>query len=263
MRRGELPAAKLPGGAGTLRQVFYRLVAAKLIENSENDYKHLSRKSAGLRRDGLFPPLLDRTCQIELPPTWSSPAEALVAIARQYRRDLLATQDVLPVVVEKATLIAQVVSWFGGLCVPAVALRGYVSEMLERLVSELADADHRQFVFLYAGDFDPTGEDIPRAFEQNTGLSLRRVALTAGQVDEYGLLPAPGKASDSRAAGFEAKHGPACPGRAGGAGPGRLADTALPRAGQAGRPWPRRKRARAAEAAAGGAGHPRRRWEGR
>jgi hypothetical protein len=194
--------------AVTLRQVFYRLVAAGLIENSVNDYKHLSRRSAELRRLGTFPPLLDRTRAIERRPTSDSPAEALDLLARAYRRDLLAGQAVLPVVVvEKATLIAQVVAWFGDLCVPAVALRGYASETLERLVVELIEADEREAVLLYCGDFDPTGEDIPRAFEANTDLELRRIALTAAQVAEYDLPPAPGKASDSRAAGFELRHG--------------------------------------------------------
>jgi hypothetical protein len=199
--------------AVTLRQVHYRLVADADTSgsgylNTENDYKNLSRLSAEARRDGTFPPLLDRTRTIERPVTFASPQEALTVLAEQYRRDLLATHQVLPVVVvEKATLIAQVLAWFGELCVPAVALRGYASETLERLVLELHDDEQREVVMLYAGDFDPTGEDIPRAFEANTGLDLRRVALTAGQVSQYGLPPAPGKASDSRAAGFEARHG--------------------------------------------------------
>jgi hypothetical protein len=64
-----------------------------------------------------------------------------------------------------------------------------------------------QPVFLYCGDFDPTGEDIPRAFEDNTGLELRRVALTTEQVDAYGLPVAMGKTTDSRAASFELRHG--------------------------------------------------------
>ncbi|MGH3077239.1 MAG: DUF2399 domain-containing protein [Gaiellaceae bacterium] len=194
--------------AVTLRQVFYRLVAAGLIENSENDYKHLSRRSADLRRRDEFPALLDRTRTIERPSTWSSPADALDTLARAYRRDLLATQATFPViVVEKATLVAQLRAWFDDLCVPVVPLRGYASEALERDVIELVENDERDVVLLYCGDFDPTGEDIPRAFEENTGLDLRRVALTDEQVDRYALPPAPGKASDSRAAGFEERHG--------------------------------------------------------
>jgi hypothetical protein len=117
---------------------------------------------------------------------------------------------VLPlIVVEKATLVAQIGSWFGELCVPVAALRGYASESFEREILELVDTSTsaREAVLLYCGDFDPSGEDIPRAFEENTGLGLRRVALSAGQVEEYGLPPAPGKAADSRAAGFAARHG--------------------------------------------------------
>lgn len=199
--------------AVTLRQVHYRLVAEAAdtgsgYTNTESDYKNLSRLTAAARRDGTFPALLDRTRTIERAQTWDSPQAALELIARAYRRDLLETHDVLPVIiVEKATLISQIVSWFGGLCVPAVALRGYSSETLERLVLELVDDDHRDIAMFYCGDFDPTGEDIPRAFEANTGLALRRVALTAGQVDEYGLPAAPGKVSDSRATGFELRHG--------------------------------------------------------
>jgi hypothetical protein len=199
--------------AVTLRQVHYRLVAEAELTgsgylNTENDYKNLSRLSAEARRNGTFPQLLDRTRTIERATTWESPVEALQDLAKWYRRDLLDGHDVLPIVaVEKATLIAQVMSWFGDLCVPAVALRGYASETLERLVLELVQGDHREVVLLYCGDHDPTGEDIPRAFEDNTGLDLRRVVLTAEQVAEYGLPPAPGKASDSRAAGFVARHG--------------------------------------------------------
>lgn len=199
--------------AVTLRQVHYRLVAeaeatGSGYRNVEDDYKNLSRLSAEARRARTFPSLLDHTRSIRRTATWDSPVEGLEALADQYRRDLLAHNETLPVVVvEKATLIAQIRSWFGDLCVPAVALRGYASESLERLVLDLVDGDERTVVLLYCGDFDPTGEDIPRAFEDNTGLALRRVALTAAQVDSYELPPAPGKASDSRAAGFVARHG--------------------------------------------------------
>jgi hypothetical protein len=200
--------------AVTLRQVHYRLVAeapdtGSGYRNTENDYKNLSRLTAAARREGTFPPLLDRTRTIDHPETWDSPEKALEALAYWYRRDPLETQDVRPViVVEKATLIAQAQSWFDAEWgVPIVALRGYASETLERQVLEFVDGNEREAVFLYCGDFDPTGEDIPRAFEDNTGLELRRVALTTAQVDAYGLPVAMGKTTDSRAASFELRHG--------------------------------------------------------
>ena len=74
-------------------------------------------------------------------------------------------------------------------------------------------AGGRPVVMLYAGDFDPTGEDIDRNFKaqmERRGLELAetvRVALTNDQVQEYNLPEAPGKSSDSRANGFHARHG--------------------------------------------------------
>jgi hypothetical protein len=96
---------------------------------------------------------------------------------------------------------------FGDLGVPIAALRGYASESLEAEVLDLVKRERREVVLFYVGDFDPTGEDIPRAFEQTTGLELHRVALTPEQVEEYELPPAPGKRTDTRAASFEARHG--------------------------------------------------------
>src|SRR5699024_10732008 len=59
------------------------------------------------------------------------------------------------------------------------------------------------------GDFDPSGEDIDRDFTARTDCWAKviRVALTAGQVEEYDLPPMQGKATDSRAKGFEERHG--------------------------------------------------------
>jgi hypothetical protein len=68
---------------------------------------------------------------------------------------------------------------------------------------------HRPAVLLYAGDFDPSGEDIDRDFVARTGCwsKVVRVALSAEQVTAYGLPPNPGKESDSRADAFVARHG--------------------------------------------------------
>jgi hypothetical protein len=62
---------------------------------------------------------------------------------------------------------------------------------------------------LYAGDHDPSGEDIDRDFTTRTDcwMEVRRVALTAAQVAQYALPSQPGKDTDSRAAAFAARHG--------------------------------------------------------
>jgi hypothetical protein len=61
---------------------------------------------------------------------------------------------------------------------------------------------------LYAGDFDPTGEDIPRDLaERLPEVEVERIALDAEQVERFDLPPQPGKRTDSRSARFELEHG--------------------------------------------------------
>ena len=120
--------------AVTLRQLHYRLVAEAAAtgsgyRNVKADYSKLSELTAQLRRQDGFPALLDRTRGIEAVETFAGPRDALDRLAGWYRLDVLAGHETLPIiVVEKATLLAQVSEWYGDLCIPAVALRGYASE---------------------------------------------------------------------------------------------------------------------------------------
>src|SRR5262249_19393503 len=57
----------------TLRQLFYRLVAAEVLPNTTAAYKGLSRHSAAARRRGEFPALLDRGRSIHRDQTFTSP----------------------------------------------------------------------------------------------------------------------------------------------------------------------------------------------
>src|SRR5262249_22123230 len=67
----------------------------------------------------------------------------------------------------------------------------------------------RAAALLYGGDFDPSGEDIVRDFSARVGCfaDVQRVALSADQIEQYQLPPQPGKATDSRAAGFDGRDG--------------------------------------------------------
>lgn len=78
----------------TLRQLFYRLVAAQLIPNTESAYKGLSSKTAEARRNGDFPDLIDRGREIHRRPHWASPVHAVESLALQYRLDRTEGQDV-------------------------------------------------------------------------------------------------------------------------------------------------------------------------
>ena len=60
----------------TLRQLFYRLVSAQLLENTQNAYKALSSRTAEQRRQGAFPDLSDRTRSIHVPYYYVDPTDA-------------------------------------------------------------------------------------------------------------------------------------------------------------------------------------------
>jgi hypothetical protein len=186
----------------TLRQLFYRLVAAKLLPNTTSAYKGLSSKTAEARRQGEFPDLIDRGRLIHRRAHWASPAEALQALARQYRQDRTEGQDVSVYIgVEKAGLVMQLESWFGDLGIPILALGGYSSQTyVDDVVADVEDQD-RPAVLLYSGNFDPSGEDIDRDFAGAHRLlrqgGPRRPQRRAGRE----LRPAPGHGQAHRQPG--------------------------------------------------------------
>jgi hypothetical protein len=214
----------------TLRQLFYRLVSEQLIPNVDTSYKRLSALTAQARRDGAFPELVDRGRHIHRSLYFDDVAEALAETLRWYRLDRTIGQDVSVYLgVEKAGIVEQLRSWFGDYGIPVLALGGYSSQSYvgqvvadvqsQRLPDRLIDdygatwdvdtPNWRPAVLLYAGDFDPSGEDIDRDFVARTGCwdKVIRVALSAEQVQTYRLPPNPGKVTDSRAAAFTARHG--------------------------------------------------------
>lgn len=63
-------------------------------------------------------------------------------------------------------------------------------------------------IILYFGDYDPSGEDIPRSMKENLSkmgveVEVRRIALMENQVVEMNLPPAPIKQGDSRSDKWE------------------------------------------------------------
>lgn len=194
----------------TLRQLFYRLVSEQLIHNSVVTYKALSARTAEMRRSNSFPELIDRGRIIHRDLTFTSPGDAMERLVDWYRLDRTAGQDVsVFLAVEKAGLVVQLRAWFGDLGVPILAMGGYSSQTYVDDVVRDVERQQRPAVLLYAGDFDPSGEDIDRDFvaRSDCWAKVLRVALTAAQVETYSLPPNPGKVTDSRAAAFTARHG--------------------------------------------------------
>jgi hypothetical protein len=87
------------------------------------------------------------------------------------------------------------------------ACKGYPSltflhEATQRFIA--AERAGKHPIIIYFGDYDPSGEDIPRSIEDNirelgcASIEVRRIALMHHQVIEWRLPPAPTKDTDSR-----------------------------------------------------------------
>ncbi len=101
---------------------------------------------------------------------------------------------------------------FGPVCeewdVSLGACKGYPSlTFLHDMYKRYIQID-KQIVLLYFGDYDPSGEDIPRSIVENlrrfgVDVDLRRIALMEEQVLEWRLPHAPAKKTDSRTANWD------------------------------------------------------------
>lgn len=194
----------------TLRQLFYRLVAAKILPNTESVYRKLSARTAEARRRGTFPELVDLTRVIHRPGSFESPEAARRWLRQVYRRDRTEGQPVAIFLgVEKRGLVAQLSSWFEDRSLPILSLQGYASQSYVEAVRADVAGQGRPAVLLYAGDHDSSGEDIDRDFVARTSCwsEVVRVALSWEQVVAFDLPPQPGKSDDARSAAFEARHG--------------------------------------------------------
>jgi hypothetical protein len=194
----------------TLRQLFYRLVAAEVLPNTRSAYTMLSNRTAAARRRGEFPELMDRTRNIHEYRTFTSPEDAKEFIARIYRRDRTEGQEYsIYLGVEKEGIVEQLSSWFGTLGLTIISLKGYSSQSYVAQVTEHAEKSERPAILIYAGDFDPSGLDIDRDFQRRTNCfdTVLRVALNEKQITEYDLPPQMGKTKDSRAKAFIDKYG--------------------------------------------------------
>lgn len=88
------------------------------------------------------------------------------------------------------------------------ACKGYPSlTFLHEMYKRYGRIYGKEIVILYFGDYDPSGEDIPRSIVENlrrfgVEVDLRRIALMEDQVLMWKLPPAPAKPTDSRTANW-------------------------------------------------------------
>jgi hypothetical protein len=223
--------AQYPGTAVTVRQLYYRLVAAAAIPNSLRSYKNLVAALTTWRRRKELPVAafedrtrgmsrLDKGWRADDPKGWVRAwfAEA-VKRSKEYQLARWSGQQYRVVVaVEKQALEGPFSEVCEELAVDLAVCRGYPSlSFLNEVAAAMRKGDPAQDgrtnVLLYFGDFDPSGLNIPEVVSRDLGeffrvpFEFRRVALTREQIDARTLPPAPVKLTDSRANGFVDQHG--------------------------------------------------------
>jgi hypothetical protein len=138
--------------------------------------------------------------------------QAIYSWLNYYSKNRWENQDYYPeVFIEKKALQGV----FQPICrkynVSLGACKGYPSLTFLHEASlrfEKAIENNKLPIIIYFGDYDPSGEDIPRSIEENMNkfgveVEVRRIALMKNQVLEWNLPPAPAKIGDSRTANWD------------------------------------------------------------
>lgn len=210
-------------GVLTIRALFYQLVSIGMT-NSDRHYKRVVNAMIDARWAGLIEwdtfSDRDRTMVGETryketiyEDKVSEAKKQLGLWMTSYSKNKWENQPYYPeILIEKKALEGV----FDTICktnrITMGACKGYPSltflyEMSERM--KLAEETGKKPIILYFGDYDPSGEDIPRSIEENLkrlgvyNIELRRIMLMREQVIEWNLPPAPKKDTDSRSAAWD------------------------------------------------------------
>lgn len=209
-------------GELTIRALHYRLVARGMT-NTQQHYKRVVGAMIKARWDGTvsFETFSDHDrsmigetkyeeTNVE---DYASTAKRQVHLwMNNYSKNRWENQpNYVEVFIEKKALQGV----FGPICnendVALGACKGYpsltfINDTMQRI--EDARNEGKSPIILYFGDYDPSGEDIPRSIVQNirdmgSDVTLVRCALMEDQVVEWKLPPAPAKKGDSRTANWD------------------------------------------------------------
>lgn len=197
----------------TLRQLYYRFVAAALIPNKQSEYKRLGSiiNDARLAGEIDWEAIEDRGRNLNHISAWTDPGDIINSCARDYAIDLWEGQDNrVEVWVEKQALEAVIEDAASDLAVPSFACKGYTSQSeMWRAAQRFASYQRQGYtpVIIHLGDHDPSGIDMTRDIRDRlrtfeVPMEVNRIALNMDQVGKYTPPPNPAKLSDSRAHGY-------------------------------------------------------------
>jgi hypothetical protein len=197
----------------TIRQLFYVMVSARVIEKTEADYRQVViRLCLELRQAGSIPwdSVVDQTRFFFKPNTFGTLQDALNETARVYRRSYWATAPVQVQVWCESLSAAGIIKpetfrWD----VPLYPGKGFSSHSFLRDAGRSIATDGRPAVVYVLGDYDPSGRDIIRNMKElirryagevneNVPIEFREVAVTPEQIESWNLPSHPSKKTDPR-----------------------------------------------------------------
>lgn len=206
----------------TMRQLYYRLVARGMTNNTKL-YKRLVAAMTSARWEGIvdMEAFIDRERSMygetdadekSLESEIRSAKSTIKAWMRAYFLDRWSNQPkFVEVWIEKKALQGVFEGPCRDLDVGLAPCKGYPSlTFLNEAKQRFEEAIERgqEVVILYFGDYDPSGEDIPRSVKENiermgAPIEVIRIALNPDLIRELRLPGVPPKKTDSRTANWD------------------------------------------------------------
>jgi hypothetical protein len=186
----------------TVRQVFYRAVAAGLVEKTETEYKAtVARLLSAMRRDGSIPYhwISDPTRRRRKVATFDGMADMMSGMHHQYRRDLWSRSNVeVEIWLEKEALAGVLGSVCDEYDVALMVTRGYPSLSFTYEAAQMLGMKTETYIY-YFGDLDNHGLQIEQTVQNQLyehgcyGFTFERIAITEQQVSAWNLPTRPDK----------------------------------------------------------------------
>lgn len=194
----------------TIRQIYYRLVAAYGLEKSKSNWNGLGDVLVRARRARLIPfEVIADTVAENKPVVWANVPELIDAIKNEavnYVKDKRpALKNEIIILTEHDGLLDQVVKAARPYCVAVQCSSGFDSVTIKKRIADLADREG-PIIFLHIGDLDASGESIfdgleedVQAFMQDPGKAVfERLAVTREQVERFKLPEKEANPEDNR-----------------------------------------------------------------
>lgn len=204
----------------TLRGLFYRLVSAGLLPNTDKEhYKRVGRLMTTLREAEEIPFswLVDNVRSTFKPSSWSGLADFADTVRDAYRMDYWERlPEYVHVICEKDAIAGVIQPVTRKYDVALSPIRGYVSLSFAAEIAEEWKQIKKPITCYYLGDYDASGFDLERDVEEKLRRYCKRdfqwvrLGVNESDFDEFNLIPLEPKTTDKRAARFLRERGNRC-----------------------------------------------------